>query len=79
MTNKTVQTESSINLFSAGLILTAFLAIFKVTGIFPSLTLFQIMLPVILAFAVWVILLVIAIVIVALVAFIGAIIAMMEK
>ncbi len=79
MTNKTVQTKSSINLFSAGLILTAILAIFKVTGIFPSLTLFQIMLPVILAFSVWVILLVLAIVIIALVAFIGAIVAMLEK
>lgn len=59
----TVKTKSSINLFSAAIILTAMLALLKVTGLFPALTLFQILLPVIVAFGVWLLLIVLAILI----------------
>lgn len=73
-----VKTKSPINLFSAAIILTVMLALLKVSGLFPALTLFQIFLPVFVAFGVWLLLIVLTIMIVIL-ASLAAIIAAVIK
>lgn len=45
MSNVPNTTSSGLGLFSVGLIITAMLGAFKFFGLFPELTLFQILLP----------------------------------
>lgn len=78
MTTKQATTSSGIGLVSVGLILTAMLAAFKFFGMFPDLTLFQILLPAIIGVAIPVALVLLGVTIMILAAILSAIIAVLS-